>query len=291
VNIQSAAGAAAARDGPRDVGHNRPMPDMPPAPAADERSPEPWSAGRIVVNASTYNERDTIETLIDRVLGARDDLHMLVVDDDSPDGTGAVALARAATEPRLHVLIRRGRRGLGSAILEGLHEARRRGFEIAVFMDADLSHDPDDIPRLLAAMEPPGGRPADLAIGSRRVPGGRTVGRPLSREIMSRLACWFTRWVLWVPVLDGSSGFRAVRLDVLDRFSAPLAGGMAGTPPTGYAFLEYMLWAVNGAGGRVVEVPVTFTDRTQGSSKADLAETCRCIGDLLGLARRTWLGV
>jgi dolichol-phosphate mannosyltransferase len=249
----------------------------------DIRSPEPWAPGRIVVNASTYNERENITSLIDRVLAARPDLHMLVVDDDSPDGTGRIAMEKAATEPRLHVLIRRGRRGLGSAILEGLREARAHGFEIAVYMDADLSHDPDDIPRLLVAMEPPGGVPTDLAVGSRRVPGGRTVGWPLSREVMSRLVCWFTRWVLWVPVRDGSGGFRAVRLSLLDRIAPPESQG--------YAFQEDLLWRLHRAGARIVEVPITFTDRTQGSSKADFAETRRSIGDLLRLARRTWLGV
>jgi dolichol-phosphate mannosyltransferase len=252
------------------------------APTSDLRSPEPWIPGRILVTASTYNERENIATLIDRVLASRDDIQMLVVDDDSPDGTGRIALDTAAVNRRLHVLVRRGRRGLGSAILEGLDEARRRGFEIALYMDADLSHDPDDVPRLLAALEPVGGRPADLAIGSRRVPGGRTVGWPLSRHIASRLVCWFTRWVLWVPVHDASGGFRAVRLSLLDRVRPPEAKG--------YAFQEELLWLFHRAGARIVEVPITFVDRTLGSSKADFAETKRSIGDLLKLSRRTWLG-
>lgn len=259
------------------------MPRSPePSSTSDTRSAEPWIPGRVIVNASTYNECENIGGLIDRVLAARPDLHMLVVDDDSKDGTGQIALERAATEPRLHVLIRRGRRGLGSAILEGLQEARGRGFEIAVYMDADFSHDPDDIPRLLAALEPPGGTPADLAIGSRRVRGGHTVGWPLSREVISRLVCWFTRWVLWVPVHDASGGFRALRLALLDRIAAPESKG--------YAFQEDLLWRMHRAGARIVEVPITFTDRTHGSSKADFAETRRSIGDLLTLARRTWLG-
>ena len=258
------------------------MPATAPDTRADLRSAEPWTAGRVIVNASTYKERENIGLLIDRVLAARNDLHMLVVDDDSPDGTGQIALDRAATEPRLHVLVRRGRRGLGSAILEGLRVARSHGFEIAVYMDADLSHDPDDIPRLLAAMDPPGGKPADLAIGSRRVPGGRTIGWPLSREVASRLVCWFTRWVLWVPVHDASGGFRAIRLSLLDRIEPPESEG--------YAFQEDLLWRLHRAGARIVEVPITFTDRTQGSSKADFAETRRSIGDLVKLARRTWLG-
>ena len=250
---------------------------------ADLTSREPWLPGRVIVNASTYNERENISALIDRVLATRDDLHMLVVDDNSPDGTGTIALERSAANQRLHVLVRRGRRGLGSAILEGLRVARDHGFDIAVYMDADLSHDPEDIPRLLAAMDPPGGIPADLAIGSRRVPGGKTVGWPISREIASRLVCWFTRWVLWVPVHDASGGFRAIRLSLLDRIDPPESKG--------YAFQEDLLWRLHRAGARIVEVPITFNDRTLGSSKADFAETRRSIGDLLKLARRTWLGI
>ena len=241
------------------------MPATAPEIRDDLRSAEPWAAGRVIVNASTYKERENIALLIDRVLAAREDLHMLVVDDDSPDGTGQIALDRAATEPRLHVLVRRGRRGLGSAILEGLRVARSHGFEIAVYMDADMSHDPDDIPRLLAAMDPPGGRPADLAIGSRRVPGGRTIGWPLSREVASRLVCWFTRWVLWVPVRDASGGFRAIRLSLLDRIEPPESKG--------YAFQEDLLWRLHRAGARIVEVPITFTNRERGSSKAGIRES------------------
>jgi dolichol-phosphate mannosyltransferase len=207
---------------------------------------------------------------------------MLVIDDDSPDGTGRIVLEQAATDPRVHVLVRRGRRGLGSAILEGFREARAHGFEVVVNMDADFSHDPADIPRLLAALEPAGGRPVDVAIGSRRVAGGGTVGWPPSRHIASWLVSWFTRWVLWVPVRDASSGFRAIRLAVLDRLQDEF--------PAGYALFEHLLWSVHRAGGQLIEVPITFTDRTRGTSKADIAEVGRGIGELLKLARITWLG-
>jgi dolichol-phosphate mannosyltransferase len=203
---------------------------------------------------------------------------LLVVDDDSPDGTGTAALEAAADEPRLHVLVRSGRRGLGTAITEGLRLARERGFEIAVNIDADASHDPADIPRLLAAVDPVGGPPADVVVGSRRVPGGRTVGWPLARHVTSRLVAGFSRCVLGVPVRDPSSGYRAIRLAVLDRIAAPLTSG--------YAFHEELLWLVHRSGGRIVEVPMTFRDRTRGSSKAGLREIARASRDLLGLALR-----
>ena len=236
----------------------------------------------MLVVAATYQERANVESLIDRVLAAAPDLQLLIVDDESPDGTATAALERSAREPRLHVLVRRGRRGLGGAILEGFDLASRHGFEVAVNMDADLSHDPEDIPRLLAALHPAGGRLADVVIGSRRVPGGRTLGWPPSRHVVSRLVGWFTRCIVGVPVRDASSGFRAVRLATFARAS--------GTYATGYTFLEEMLWRMYRAGGRIVEIPITFTNREQGASKAGLREClvggCR----LLRLAARARLG-
>ena len=249
---------------------------------ADAHSSSAWPEGRVLVVSATYNERENVAALIDRVLAVSRELQLLIVDDDSPDGTGQIALALAEQQPRLHVLVRRGRRGLGSAILEGFEIGRQRGFQVAVNMDADFSHDPADIPRLLAAIEPVGGKAADVVVGSRRVPGGQTVGWPLSRHVASRLVGWFTRWVLWVPIRDASSGFRAVRLAIFDRVSGPFARG--------YAFQEDLLWRVHRAGGRLAEVPITFTDRQRGSSKADFAESRRSIGELLRLARQTWLG-
>lgn len=248
----------------------------------DLRSSDDWPAGRVLVQAATYEERDNIAPLVTAVLAAMPDAQMLVIDDDSPDGTGEIALEIAARDPRVHVLVRRGRRGLGSAILEGFQAAQARGFAVAVNMDADFSHDPADIPRLVAALDGREG-PFDIAIGSRRVRGGKTVGWPLGRHVASWLVCWFTRWILWVPAHDSSGGFRAVRLAILDRLSRePFAQG--------YAFQEDFLWRIHRAGGRIIEIPITFTDRRRGASKADFAEMRRSIGELLHLARMTWLG-
>jgi len=249
---------------------------------ADTHSRSDWPSGRVLVVSATYNEQENIAALIDRVLAVSPELQLLIVDDDSPDGTGQIALSLADRNPRLHVLVRRGRRGLGTAILEGFELGRQHGFDVAVNMDADFSHDPADIPRLLAALEPVGGQPADVVVGSRRVPGGQTVGWPLSRHVASRLVGWFTRWVMWVPIRDASSGFRAVRLAIFDRLSGPFAQG--------YAFQEDLLWRVHRTGGRLAEVPITFTDRQRGASKADFAESRRSIGELLRLAWQTWLG-
>jgi len=253
------------------------------APAdGDMHSQAEWHAGRVLVISATFNEQANLTRLIDGVLAADADLQLLVIDDDSPDGTGHAALAAAAENPRVHALVRKNRRGLGTAIVEGLRIAHARGFDIAVNIDADGSHDPDDIQRLLAAMHPVGGPPADVVVGSRRVPGGRTVGWPWSRHVTSRLVGFFTRRILGVPVRDPSSGYRAIRLSLLDSIGSPATSG--------YAFHEELLWLVHRAGGRIVEIPMTFRDRTQGASKAGLKEILQAMSDLLQLAKTTWTG-
>lgn len=249
--------------------------------AADLRSPEPWPAGRVLVVTATYRESETIADLCRRVLAVDDSLQLLVVDDDSPDGTAGIVLEALRHEPRLHLLVRRGRRGLGSAIVEGFRSAVEHGFEIAVNMDADGSHDPEDIPRLLAALDPLGGRAGAVSLGSRRVPGGRIVGWPLSRHVASTLVNWFSRLVIGIPARDSSTGFRAVRLEVFASLPGPFEDG--------YAFQEDLLLRVHRAGGRIVEVPVTFTDRTAGESKAGLRQVAEGMLALLRMAVRVWL--
>jgi dolichol-phosphate mannosyltransferase len=247
----------------------------------DMHSAAEWPAGRVLVIAATFNERDNLTRLIDGVLSTDAELQLLIVDDDSPDGTGQAALAAATENRRVHALVRKGRRGLGTAIMEGLRLAREHGFVMAINIDADGSHNPDDIPRLLAAMDPVAGPSADVVVGSRRVPGGRTVGWPWSRHVTSRLVGLFTRRILGVPVCDPSSGYRAIRLSLLDSLGRPATSG--------YAFHEELLWLVHRAGGRIVEIPMTFRDRTHGASKAGFREILRATGDLLYLAKQTWL--
>lgn len=246
----------------------------------DLSSAADWPPGRVLVIAATYNERDNLDWLVNGVLAVDAGLQLLIVDDESPDGTGLAALEAAASNPRVHALVRKGRRGLGTAITEGMRIAQQHGFELAVNIDADSSHDPDDIPRLLAALDPVGGPPAAVVIGSRRVPGGRTVGWPLSRHVTSRLVGFFTRRILGVPVHDPSSGYRGIRLSLLSRIGEPTTSG--------YAFHEELLWLIHRAGGRIIEIPMTFHDRTHGSSKAGPREILRAFCDLLYLAKRTW---
>ena len=248
----------------------------------DVRSAEPWPPGRVLVVTATYNECENVGALCRAVLDVDPALQLLVVDDDSPDGTAGIVAGMASSEPRLHLLVRRGRHGLGSAILEGFDAARSRGFEVAVNMDADFSHDPADIPRLLAALEPAGSAPAAVVVGSRRVAGGRIVGWPPSRHAASLLVNLFSRWVIGIPVNDSSTGFRAVRLEVFDEVRGPFEGG--------YAFQEDLLWRVHRAGGRLAEVPITFTNRTEGASKAGFRQSREAISALFRMAARAWFG-
>ena len=265
-------GAVPGRNGPADTPGE--------GDGGDLLSARPWPPGRVLVVTATYNESGSIAALVERVLGVDAGLQMLVVDDDSPDGTGRLVLELARTRPRLHGLVRRGRRGLGSAIIEGVRMASSHGFAVAVNMDADFSHDPDDIPRLLAALEPIGGRPAAVALGSRRVPGGRIVGWPLSRRITSLLVNGYARSILRLPVRDSTTGFRALQLPFFDRLPGPFEEG--------YAVLEDMLIQVHRAGGLIVEVPITFTDRTVGVSKAGLRQRVEAALALLRMAVRAW---
>jgi dolichol-phosphate mannosyltransferase len=239
----------------------------------------------VVVQTATFNEAATIASLLTSIGDVLPGAHMLVIDDESPDGTGAIVAGMAATNPQIHLLHRHSQRGLGSAILDGLRFARDLKADVSVYLDADFSHDPADIPRLLAALQSaaPDEAPYDIAIGSRRVPGGRTLGWPPTRHLASWLVCGFTRWILGVPVKDASGGFRAVRLSCLD--SLDLAG-----IAEGYAFQEDFLWRAHRAGVRMIEVPITFTNRTEGNSKADFAEMLRSVAALLRIAWKTWIG-
>ncbi len=240
---------------------------------------------KIVVQTATFNEAASIASLLTSIGDVLPSARILVIDDESPDGTGTIVTGIAATNPQIHLLQRHGQRGLGSAILDGLHYARDLKADISVYLDADFSHDPADIPRLLDALQSaaPNDAPYDIAIGSRRVPGGRTLGWPPTRHLASWLVCSFTRWILGVPVKDASGGFRAIRLTCLDNLDLT---GIA----EGYAFQEDFLWRAHRAGVRMIEVPITFTNRTEGNSKADFAEMLRSVAALLRIAWKTWLG-
>jgi dolichol-phosphate mannosyltransferase len=212
--------------------------------------------GRVLVVIPTYNEAENLEEITTRVHGAEPTVEILVVDDASPDGTGEIADRLAAADPRVHVLHRTGKQGLGAAYVAGFGWARERGYDVVVEMDADGSHAPEQLPGLLAAL-----RTADVVLGSRWVPGGRVVNWPLRRMALSRGANLYTRLALGLPVRDATGGYRAYRTPVLDKID------IDSVVSQGYCFQVDLAWRSYRQGLRVVEVPITFTDRERGASK------------------------
>lgn len=213
-------------------------------------------ATRPLVIVPTYNERDNLPLLVSELLRI-DALEILVVDDDSPDGTGAAADSLAAAHPgRVRVLHRTGTRGLGRSYIDGMRDALRSGATHVCQMDADFSHDPADLPRLLDAS-----RDADLVIGSRYVPGGTLRNWPVHRVMLSAFANAYVRAITGLTVRDCTSGFRCWRRELLARL--PLEGIVS----DGYAFQVELAWEARAAGGRTVEIPITFVERRQGASK------------------------
>lgn len=212
---------------------------------------------RTLVCVPTYDEIESLPPLLDRLLAARPDVDVLVVDDGSPDGTGTWAQDRSAAEPRLHVMHRSGKQGLGAAYLAAFAWALERGYDVVCEMDADGSHAPEQLGGLLDAVA--GG--ADLAIGSRWVRGGEVVNWPWTRRLLSRGGNTYTRLVLGIGVRDSTAGFRAFSAHALRTL--PL-GDVASA---GYCFQVDLAWRASRCGLRVVEVPITFVEREAGASK------------------------
>jgi dolichol-phosphate mannosyltransferase len=211
----------------------------------------------VLVVVPTYDEAENVERIVERLLDAVPAAHALVVDDASPDGTGALADALAAADPRVHVLHRTAKAGLGPAYVAGFRWGLARGYDVLVEMDADGSHAPEQLPPLLAALADG----ADLALGSRYVPGGEVVDWPLHRLLLSRAGNAYTRWALRLPLRDATGGYRAVRAELVARLPFDDVASQ------GYCFQVDWAWRAWRCGARVVEVPITFAERTLGRSK------------------------
>jgi dolichol-phosphate mannosyltransferase len=208
----------------------------------------------------TYNERDNLEPIVTRIRSAVADADILVVDDNSPDGTGEIADKLAAVDPHVHVLHREGKAGLGAAYIAGFGWALERGYDVLVEHDADGSHDPADLPGMLAALDE-----ADLVIGSRYVPGGTTVNWPKSREFLSRGANVYARLMLGIDVHDVTAGYRAYRARTLRGI------GLDEIMSQGYCFQIDLTLRTAQEGFTITEVPITFTERARGASKMSRA--------------------
>ena len=213
---------------------------------------------RTLVIIPTYNERENLPLILGRMQVAQPDVHVLVVDDGSPDGTGELADELALAHPdRVHVMHRTSKAGLGAAYLAGFAWGLGRGYTVLVEMDADGSHAPEELYRLLDAVD----RGADLSIGSRYIDGGTVRNWPRRRKILSKTANGYARVMLGVKIDDITAGYRAYRREVLEKIE------LATVDSKGYCFQIEMSWRTVSAGFSVVEVPITFTERELGKSK------------------------
>ena len=232
-------------------------------------------ATRPVVVVPTYNERDNLEAILDAVHAALPWAHVLVVDDNSPDGTGQIADARAAADDRVKVLHRPGKQGLGRAYLAGFDWALARDYTHVFEMDCDFSHDPKMLPVLLAKAGE-----VDLVLGSRWVKGGGTVGWPWYRQLISRGGSTYARSILGVRIRDLTGGFKCFNRRVLETID------LATVETVGYGFQIELTWRALQAGFSVAEVPIRFADRVAGQSKM----SARIMGEAVTLVWKLRLG-
>jgi glycosyltransferase involved in cell wall biosynthesis len=216
---------------------------------------------RVLVCIPTYNERDNLQSTLGRLREACPKVDVLVIDDGSPDGTGEIADKLAASDPQVHVLHRTEKAGLGTAYVVGFGWGLERGYDVLVEMDADGSHQPEELPRLLAAIDPAGAEKADLVLGSRWVEGGVVKNWPRSRLLLSRGGNAYVRMALGLHFRDATGGYRAYRARVLRTLPLDTVASQ------GYCFQVDLVWRAWRAGFRVVEVPITFVERTHGQSK------------------------
>ncbi len=212
--------------------------------------------GRVVVVIPTYNEAANLAWIVDRLRRAQPDVDVLVVDDHSPDGTGRIADELAAADPRVQVLHRAAKGGLGGAYLHGFAHALAEGYDVIGEMDADGSHQPEQLSRLLTALDD-----ADLVIGARWVPGGSVVNWPLQRELLSRGGNLYVRLLLGIGVRDATAGYRLFRRTTLEKID------LATVRSTGYVFQTDLVARTLHAGLVVREVPIEFVERVRGESK------------------------
>ncbi|GAA2627630.1 polyprenol monophosphomannose synthase [Dactylosporangium fulvum] len=212
--------------------------------------------GRVLVIIPTYNEADNIRLIVDRVRKATPAVDILIADDNSPDGTGAVADELAAADPAVHVLHRPGKQGLGAAYIAGFAWGAEHGYDAVVEMDADGSHAPEELPRLLDQLAD-----NDVVLGSRYVPDGKTVNWPVHRQAISRSGNLYVRMALGMPLRDATGGYRAYRTPILDKIDVDSVSSQ------GYCFQVDLAWRAYKDGYRVAEVPITFTERERGKSK------------------------
>jgi dolichol-phosphate mannosyltransferase len=233
------------------------------APVADTPSKTlDFRDGRVLVCIPTYNELANLPVVLRRLRDAVPTADVLVIDDNSPDGTGALAEELATRDGKVHVLHRKEKSGLGGAYLAGFAWATERGYTVVVEMDADGSHRPEELSRLLHALDDPA-RSADVVLGSRYVPGGEVEDWPVRRLLLSRIGNAYARFALRLPVHDATGGYRAYRTSIFPDLDLETVASQ------GYCFQVDLVWRAHRTGHLVTEVPITFVERRVGTSKMD----------------------
>ena len=239
---------------------------------------------RTLVVVATYNEVENLPRLVEQILAIAPDVDVLVIDDNSPDGTGDWCDRHTRDEPRLSCLHRPGKLGLGTATVAGFHAAIDGGYDFVVTMDADFSHDPKYLPAMRSriAIEHLAN---DVVIGSRYVPGGGINGWPLHRRLMSRLVNTYARLLLGLSVKDCSGAFRCYRCETLRQLDLDQIRSR------GYSYLEEILWLLKRRRARFDEIPIVFVDRVLGQTKINWREAVTALAVIGGLGVRNLLGV
>src|SRR6476659_734615 len=219
---------------------------------------------RTLITVATYNEIENLPRLVEEIWQVAPQADILVVDDNSPDGTGKWCDEKGASEPRLKCVHRAGKLGLGTATIAGMRYAIEHGYDYVLNMDADFSHHPRYVPAILEAMESNGG--VDVSIGSRYCPGGGTKDWPLQRRLMSWAVNTYARCLLGLRPRDTSGAFRCYRVSLLQQLN------FAAIKSRGYSFQEEILWRLKRIGARMSETPIIFADRERGQSKINKQE-------------------
>lgn len=238
------------------------------------------SSNRTLVIIPTYNEKENVALLLQAILSLPLPFEVLVVDDNSPDGTADIVRGLQTTYPdQVHLLERPGKQGLGTAYIAGFHYALQQGYEYIFEMDADFSHNPEDLVRLYEACAEQG---YDLAIGSRYVTGVNVVNWPIKRVLVSYFASQYVRWITGMPINDATAGFKCYRRRVLEAIDPDRVQFV------GYAFQISMKFNAWMYGFKIIEVPIIFTDRTRGVSKMSSKIFWEAFGGVIALKVKSW---
>ena len=238
------------------------------------------NADKTLVTVATYNEMENLPELVERIFHFLPEADLLVIDDNSPDGTGDWCDLQGGEDARVCCLHREGKLGLGTAIIAGMKYGIEHGYKYVLNMDADFSHQPKYLPDMLDGMQPADGPAVDVMIGSRYIPGGGVEGWGLKRHFMSSGVNLYARWLLGLKPKDCSGGFRCYRTELLAKLDFDAIRSR------GYSFQEEILWLLKRLGGRFGETPIVFIDRQRGVSKIDAREAIAALRIILALGVR-----